>query len=145
MVEINTERLILKTNCTANNGIFEYPPQPESISIFDLLPAQAENSGFAIYLKSGEQIGHINILFKRKPYELSIGIGEQYRKHGYMTEAQSAVIKWIFDNCSTSQVTALVGPITPVASRKLCLNNGFVLAQEGNEEWWILEKDNFRR
>ena len=145
MIEISTKRLIVKTNCTANNGIFEYPPTPEFISLFNLPPAQPENSGFAIYLKSGELIGHIDILFKRKPYELSVGIHEQYRKQGYMKEAQRAVIKWIFENCRTSQVTALVGPITPDASRKLCLNNGFVKTPEGNEEWWILEKTNYKK
>ena len=77
---------------------------------------------------------------------MTIGIDdERHRKCGYMTEAQDAAIQWIFDNCDTMQVTALIGPITPVASRKLCERNGFHEAKEGKDEWWILDKADFKK
>lgn len=143
MVELLTDRLVLRTNCTIENGVFSFPEKPPLKSILDLAPSKAEDTGFAIYLKSGEYIGHIMVLFKRKPYELSIGIEEPYRKHGYMTEAQERAIKWLFDNCHTSQIVALIGPITPIASRRLCQKHGFHEKKEGREEWWVLDKNDF--
>ena len=147
MKEIQTERLILRTNCIVENGDLKFPEPPRFTSLLDIQPSKAEDGGFAIYLKSGDKVGelvgHIGILFKRKPYELTIGIEEQYRRRGYMTEAQDAAIRWIFDNCDTEKITALVGSITPVASRKLCVHSGFHEAREGREEWWILDKKDF--
>lgn len=75
MTEIQTERLILRTNCTVTEGKLSFPDQPPFTSLLDIKPAKAEDSGFAICLNTGELIGHIGILFKRKPYELTIGIG----------------------------------------------------------------------
>ncbi len=60
-----------------------------------------------------------------------------------MTEAQDAAIRWLFNNCNIEQITALVGSITPIASRKLCERSGFHKQVEGNEEWWILDKRDF--
>lgn len=145
MTEIQTKRLVLKTNCTIVNGQLGFP-EKKNTSLLDIEPNCSENGGFAIYLKAGDYIGHIGFLFDRKPYELTIGIdNEQFRHCGYMTEAQDAVIQWIFDNCNTTQITARIGSITPVASRKLCKRNGFHEAKEGQDEWWILKKEDFKK
>ncbi len=61
-----------------------------------------------------------------------------------MSEAQDKVIKWIFDNCDISQINALVGLITSIASRRLCEKNGFHKKMEGNCEWWILNKKYYK-
>ena len=104
--------------------------------------SKAEDSGFALYLKdSGELIGNIKIEFKRKPFELSVSVKEDQQKQGYMTEAQEAVVDWLFDNCNVDRIWALVGGITPGASRKILSRGGFKILQEKNEEWWCLEKD----
>ena len=146
MTEIQTKRLIMRTNCTVVDGQLSFPKKPQLQSILEIKPNIVEDGGFAIYLKTGELIGHIGILFIRKPYELTVGIdNELYRKNGYMTEAQDAVIEWIFNNCKTTQIAALIGPITPVASRKLCVRNGFHESKEDNNEWWILDKEDFKK
>ena len=141
---METNRLRIVTNCIVDNGELVYPKQTASIDILKLprpLPLP-ENSGFGLYLKdNGECIGHISILFKRKPYELSVGVDEPYQKQGYMTEAQDAVVQWLFEKCNVDRIWALVGPITPSASRKILSRGGFKMLQEKNEEWWCLEKD----
>ena len=145
MTEIQTKRLVLKTNCTIIDGQLGFP-EKKNTSLLDIKPNCIEDGGFAIYLKSGDYIGHIGFRFDRKPYELTIGIeNEQFRQCGYMTEAQDAVIQWIFDNCNTTQITARIGQITPVASRKLCKRNGFHEAKEGQDEWWILNIEDFKK
>ena len=64
MTEIQTERLILKTNCTVVDGQLVFPEKPSITPLLDIKPAKAEDSGFAIYLKTDELIGHIvNIPF----------------------------------------------------------------------------------
>ena len=88
MIEIQTDRLILKTECSVENCEFIYPKQDNTLSIFELPDFKPENTGFGIYLKTGELIGHIDVLFKRKPYELSYGIDDsRYMEKGYMSEA----------------------------------------------------------
>lgn len=63
----------------------------------------------------------------------------------YQNEALDAAIQWIFDSCNTTHITALIGQITPVASRKMCKRNGFHEAKEGKDEWWILKKEDFKK
>ena len=139
---METDRLRIVTNCSVENGELVFPEQSAPIDIFNLPRSLPENSGFGLYLKdNGECIGHISILFIRKPYELSVGVEEPYRKQGYMTEAQDAVVQWLFENCNVDRIWALVGPITPSASRKILSRGGFKMLQGENDEWWCLEKD----
>ena len=146
MIENETNRLIIKSKCTVIDGVFTHPERKPFTTIWDIPPADnGESGGFAIYLKSGECVGHIWIQFKRKPYELSVGTEEKYRKNGYMKEAHDAVINWIFENCSTDCIRAIVGPISPIASRKILARFGFKETKEGGDEWWILERNNFKR
>ena len=140
MITIETERLILKTNCTPVNGEIVFPKKQTVISLENLKPAIAEDSGFAIYLKSGECVGHIAFDFKRDRFELSVGTEKQYQKHGYMTEAQKAVVPWIFENTKTDKVWAALGGITDVASRKILERTGFKCVPEGRQEWWVIQR-----
>ena len=140
MNTIETERLILKTNCTVVDGEIVFPEKQPFLSLENIKPSIAEDSGFAIYLKSGERVGHIAFDFKRDRFELSVGIKEQYQKHGYMTEAQKAVVPWIFENTNTDKVWALLGGITDVASSKILERTGFEFVPEGNLKWWVVER-----
>lgn len=75
MISIFTDRLELCSSCTVNDGVFSYPETNGEISIFNPpKTTYGADCGFAVYLKSGEPIGHIDVLFKknRPPYELSI-------------------------------------------------------------------------
>jgi len=143
MTEIETKQLVLRTNCFVVDGDFTIPERKVE-SILNIRPSKSEDGGFAIYLKEGNIfIGHIGLCFDRKPYELCVSIDEPYQGNGYMTEAQSEVIRWIFDNCSTDTISALIGPISPVQSHRLCKRVGFQEAKENNEDWWILKREGF--
>lgn len=138
-MELETERLILKTDCSIVDGEFKCPSEQLPIDISNPKPQYGEREGFALYLKStDEYVGHINILFKRKPYELSIGTCEEFRRQGYMIEAHETLIPWLFENCGNITINALVGPITPLASRSILKRFGFKQEKEGAEEWWSL-------
>lgn len=141
MIKVEANRLILKTNCTITDGCIVFPEQSSATSLLKIQSTNTADGGFSLYLKSGEYIGHISILFKRKPYELSFGIEEPYRKKGYMNEAMTACTNWIFDNCSTNIITALVGSITPLAVRKILTSHAFIQQCENDDEWWVLYKE----
>ena len=141
MITIETERLILKTNCTVVDGEIVFPERKPVESILDLKPAIAEDSGFAIYLKSGEHVGHIAFDFKRDRFELSVGTEKQYQRNGYMTEAQKAAVTWIFKTCKTDSIWALLGGITDDASSKILERTGFKRVPEGKLNWWVLMRE----
>ena len=140
MITIQTERLILKTNCTIVNGEIVFPEKKPFTSILDRKPSIAEDSGFAIYLKSGELVGHVGFDSKRGRFELSVGIEEKYQKNGYMSEAQKAIVPWIFENSNTDKIWAVLGGITNEASRKILERTGFKCVPEGKQEWWVIER-----
>ena len=141
MITIQTERLFLKSNCKVVDGNIVLPEKNHGVSILNIKPAIAEDYGFAIYLKSGELVGHIAFDYKRNRFELSVGIEETYQKKGYMSEAQKAVVPWIFENSNTDAIWALLGGITDEASRKILERTGFTCVPEGKEEWWVIKRD----
>ena len=140
-ITIQTERLILKTNCTIVDGEIVLPEKKHFESILDIEPTIAEDFGFAIYLKSGELVGHIAFDSKRSRFELSVGIEEKYQKSGYMSEAQRVVVPWIFENSNTEKIWALLGGITDEASRKILERTGFKCVPEGKQEWWVIKRE----
>lgn len=89
---------------------------------------------FAVALKgSDELIGKIHIDEDHLRYDvnsvdLAYWLGEQYTRQGYMTEALSAFIRWLFEERGYDAITAqALAPNT--ASRALLTRLGFV--QEG--------------
>lgn len=76
----------------------------------------------------------------KETIELSVGIEEKYRKNGYMSEAQSAVVPWIFENSNTDKIWTLLGGITDEASRKILERTGFKCAPERELVWWVIER-----
>lgn len=141
MITIQTERLILKTNCTIVDGEIVLPEKKHFVSILDIEPTIAEDFGFAVYLKSGELVGHIAFDSKRNRFELSVGIEEKYRKNGYMSEALRVVVPWVFENSNTEKIWALLGGITDEASRKILERTGFKCVPEGKQEWWVIKRE----
>lgn len=139
---IITDRLVLKTNCQVTEGKIDFPTNSFS-SLFDLEPTRIEDEGFAIYLNSGTLVGHIIFLFKRNVFELSVGVETQYQKKGYMSEAQRAVIDWIFEYTDYDSVWALLGGITDQASRKLLKRSGFIICNKDSLEWWVLDRGTY--
>ena len=140
MIEIKTERLYLRSNCSVVDGKFTYSFPEQPVNIFDLRSTdkmEASNSGFLIFLHSGELVGSIDIKFTRLPYELGIGTKEGYRCEHYMSEAMAACIKWIFDNCSTDTINGIDGHITHEAAVKLLTRNHF---KEVRKDYWVLDR-----
>ena len=145
-MELETKRLFLKTDCLIVNGEFTYPSEQSPIDILHPKSQNGERAGFALYLKStGENVGHIDLKFTRKPYELSVGTLEEHRRQGYMNEALEKVISWLFENCDTKTITAYLGGITPAASRSILRRFGFVQENEGREDWWILNYSDWEK
>jgi hypothetical protein len=136
-MQIETERLIIKTNLTVNDGKLVIPDHKGSI--LDLKPLEVEDGGFAVYLKStGELVAHIGLRFDRKPYELTIGTEDGFKGKGYMSEAHTAVVEWLFGNTDAEMICALVGPLTPAACKKILSRDGF-LQIDGTDDgqgWW---------
>ena len=138
-IEINTTRLLLRTNCTICNGRVVYPEKCTNvIDLCSLSPAKAEDHGFGIYLNNA-LIGHIAFVYKRERFELSVGITSAYQKNGYMTEAMQEVLKWL-DKNEVDEVWALLGGITNEASRKILSRTGFEKQPEGELEYWVRKK-----
>ncbi len=141
MYIIETERLKLLTKCTVLNGEFTYY-ESGNIDILNL-NKDVNCNGFLIRDKNDQNIGHITVLFKREPYELSVGVKEEYREKGYMKEALGACIEWIFNNCNTDFVTGLKGAIVPEASEKLLNYYHFIRKPEAHYDCRVLYKDVF--
>ena len=140
MITIQTKRLLLRTNCIIVDGVIVLPEPKKNISILDMESTIAEDFGFAIYLNSGEYVGHIAFVTKRNRFELSVGIEEKYQRNGYMSEAQRAIVSWIFENSNIDVIWALLGGITDNASRKILERTGFKCIPEGKEEWWAIKR-----
>ena len=79
-----------------------------------------------MYLKNkGELVAHIGLRFDRKPYELTIGTEDGFKGQGYMSEAHTAIVEWLFENTDSELICALVGPLTPAACKKILSRDGF--------------------
>lgn len=137
---IETDRLIIRTNCKVIDGVFTYPETKPFVSLLKIDPQKPEDTGFGLYLKTGELVGHIDVTFKRERFELSVGTFEQYQRHGYMTEAQMAIVPWIFANCNTDTIWAVLGGITDDASRKILERTGFKRYGDEKSEWWVIKR-----
>jgi len=125
MAEIKTERLVLRRlamehalGVAAAVGNFEVSkylsvvPHPYSeddarawIGTFDQSP-DVEDTKFAIINHSGNFIGVLGLDQGEAGPELGYWLGEQYWGQGYMSEAASAALEWLFANSDIQTVTS---------------------------------------
>ena len=111
-MELETERLIIKTNITIENGelkCIEYPGVND-VSIFDRKSNNPEDGCFVFYEKDGEKryVGDIYFVTYRGRFEIKYTTKEEFRDKGYMSEALLQVVLWIFKNASYKEMYALI-------------------------------------
>lgn len=126
MIDKKTRRLVMKSNIQFMNGKLTFP-KTNGIhkGISSIRPTVAEDGGFVFYLQGSDDIKvcHIGIRTHRKPLELSFGVEEAYRKSGYMQEALTFVISWIFEKSDIETLWALVAD-NPI-SEHILIKAGF--------------------
>lgn len=69
--------------------------------------------------------------------EIGYGLGDNYRKQGYMTEAVIKICDWGLNQPNVSSVIAETD-IENIASQNLLLRCGFKLYRNSNTKWWKL-------
>ena len=65
--------------------------------------------------------------------EIGYGLKEEYRHHGYMTEAVKAITEWALSQESVNQVEAETD-VENIASQKVLFRSGFVSNGKDGEE-----------
>ena len=105
-----TTRLICKSEMNIIEG---YPKPPvtklKEINLLNIKPRTGREFGFVFYDKNtDERICQIHFENKRRDYEISYGTEEQYWGKGYMQEALSFFVKWMFANTSVDCLYALM-------------------------------------
>lgn len=143
-IRIETERLyITPQNIEEMNALYHNEKDRgmkqayrEMVETMQSLPGQEEwGSNWRISLSGGTQVGEIG--FKGAPdekgiVELGYGIGEEFRRNGYATEAVKGISKWAFDQEGVKCVTAQTEPDNKV-SQKVLQNSGFIRDGYGEE------------
>lgn len=143
MIELETKRLIIKSDAYIAEGELKFQEKPHVVDLLDIKPSRVEECGFALYLKQEmDQVGHVTVIHHRRPYELTVGMDESYRQNGYMTEGLKQIIDWLFKNCTLDKLTAIRGNIIPEASRRLLLRCGFEQETTWKDaDWYVLKRD----
>jgi len=92
----------------------------------------------AVEVKSEKKcIGLIGVAPKREldnEIEILFGIADDCQNRGYITEAGTALIKWVFDNTPSDHLVAIVKHDNP-ASRRVIEKLGFVYQGEKRIEY----------
>ena len=83
-----------------------------------------------------------SISFKGKPntkgeVEIGYGLGENYKRLGYMTEGVKAVCAWALDQDNVSNITAETDADN-IPSQRILEKCGFKKTKENDTIWWIL-------
>ncbi len=85
---------------------------------------------YALLLKEGRQIGHVQLVGFQKAWEIGFHIGQAYRGLGYATEAVKAFLPAIMEKLDLPVVYGLCDREN-MGSRRVLEKNSFTLIQEG--------------
>ena len=112
MIEIRTKRLIGVSDMEVVSGKLNTIKQIERnnvINLTNLKSTTGKESGFLFYDKEDTSvlICHIGITWVRGKFEVSYGTEEQFRHLGYMQEALSQLVSWIFSNTTENEIWGL--------------------------------------
>lgn len=109
MYQIETKRLIGKSNIMLENGKIIYNRNCHSISLDNLKPSTGTENGFVFYLKENPKIKvcHIGITWERNRLELTYGTEKRYENQKYMQEALQSFIQWVINNTIESELWGL--------------------------------------
>ena len=110
MIYFETERLIAKSEMTVVDGkLLERMSEPTVIDILNIKKTTGLESGFMFYDKADENVVvcHIGIIWQRGRFEVSYGTEKAFEGRGYMKEALSHLVNWIFDNTKEPEIWGL--------------------------------------
>lgn len=85
---------------------------------------------FGVCLRSTDElIGHVGLSPYRSQVEIGFAIEEKHQRHGYATEAVSAMTRW---GHSTFDIPVILGIVAGanIGSRRVLENSGFTLTKE---------------
>lgn len=125
MIRFQTERLIAKSEMIVADGrLVEKETEPAVIDIFNLKKRTGLESGFKFYDKADEtvEICHIGIIWQRNRFEVSYGTEKTFEGQGFMKEALSHLVNWIFANTKEPEIWGLPNGIV---SEHILSSNGF--------------------
>lgn len=139
IMELKTERLIMRTNIQFDRGHLVLPSKKSGIDLQNLQRNIAEDGGFIFYDDKNNLVCHIGIRTDRKPCEITYGTQVQFRRNGYMQEALSFLLRLFFENGLAENVYALICN-NPV-SEHILTKNGFIKEHrhEDGGDWFILD------
>lgn len=127
MIEIETTRLLIKSDASVIDGMLMFPQtERKEIVLSEIEPYKPQTSGFAIYLKNDKTqlVGQFGFRNDRYENELSYGTNEPYLRKHYMWEAMEVFIPWFFQNTSAIIIYGIISEGN-VASENLALKIGF--------------------
>lgn len=125
MISFETDRLIAKSGMTIVDGkLLECKTDQTVIDIFTIKKTTGLESGFMFYDKVDEtvEVCHIGITWQRNRFEVSYGTKAAFRGRGYMKEALSYLVDWIFANTKEPEIWGLPNGIV---SEHILSSNGF--------------------
>lgn len=138
MIEFETARLVAKSNMNLVDFVLveEFVDNKNPIDLLNIEKTTGKESGFVFYDKTNEGIDVCHIGFKkaRNKFEITYGTKEEYRNQGYMSEALSALITWLFEYTKTESVWAIPnGNI----SEKILIENAFKQEKDDKYNWFV--------
>jgi len=139
MIKFETEHLLAQTEMKIVDGKL-VPKINSNIDILNITITSGRESGFIFFDKNHPDalICHIDVITKRGKFELSYGTEKKYQCQGYMTEALSALTKWIFTNTNESEIWALITDNS--ISAKVLSKCGFVMNSIFERSAWFVLK-----
>ena len=126
MIYFETERLIAKSEMTVVDGkLLERTSEPTVIDILNIKKTTGLESGFMFYDKADEnvEVCHIGIIWQRDRFEVTYGTEKVFEGQGFMKEALSHLVDWIFTNTKEPEIWGLPNGIV---SEHILSSNGFV-------------------
>ncbi len=95
---------------------------------------------YPIVLKSGENIGYVQLVPLEEGYEIGYHIGAGYTKKGYATEAVKAFLQYIMKEKNLTEITGICLSEN-IASKKVMEKCGFCKEFEGKGQYQGQEQD----
>ena len=85
---------------------------------------------YPILMKSGQHIGHVEVMPINRGWEIGFHVGKPYTRKGYATEAVKAFLPVIMEQLGLSEIFGICHVIN-TASRKVLEKCGFLLEFDG--------------
>jgi len=146
-ITFQTKRLLAAFKpCICNEKfVFDFPCQNRKIDILNLEFSNSKYSEYMIFQFYSKEdtthICHVMLINKRNKLEVSFGTDEKFRRQGYMTEALTAAIKWIFNNTIEDSIWAIPSnKISQTVLEKCGFKYHSPVQNCPSSHWYIIER-----